>query len=433
MPGPKAIVLGGYGLIGFACMRALSGAGFAVTGVGRSRASAMACDPGADWVIRDIPAMTVDEWRDLLAGADVLVNASGALQDGARDSLEAIHVTAVARLVDAAAGTGMRIVQVSAAGVSDTASTAFFRTKARGDALLASGLEDWVILRPTLVLSSEAYGGTALLRAAAALPLVQPAILPEAPVQTVWVGDVAAAVVAAARRDIPSGTIADLTEADSRSFPELVAAVRRWQGWPPPAWRPAMPDVLLWLAGSIADGLGHLGWRSPLRTTALTALGDGIRGDPGPWQAAGGAPCRSLDETLHRMPSTRQERLYARAFLAVPLAIAVLALFWCLSGLVTLLDPARAMAVLHDRAVPAWVSGPAVFGGALADIALGLAILWRAWAKPAALGMLGLSAAYLAASLLAAPDLWADPLGPMVKVFPAMMLAAMVWLLMEDR
>jgi hypothetical protein len=47
--------------------------------------------------------------------------------------------------------------------------------------------------------------------------------------------------------------------------------------------------------------------------------------------------------------------------------------------------------------------------------------------------MLGLSAAYPAASLAVAPDLWADPLGPMVKVLPAMALAALVFLLTEDR
>jgi uncharacterized protein YbjT (DUF2867 family) len=169
----------------------------------------------------------------LLIGVDVVVNASGALQDGAGDDLEAIHVTAVARLVEAAVGTSLRIIQISAAGVSPSASTAFFRTKARGDAIVSSAKE-WVILRPTLVLSPEAYGGTALLRAVAALPLILPRVLPEAQVQTVYVGDIAAAVVAAAKREVPSGTIADLTEREARSFPDLVAAVRRWQGWATP-------------------------------------------------------------------------------------------------------------------------------------------------------------------------------------------------------
>lgn len=283
------------------------------------------------------------------------------------------------------------------------------------------------------MLSPDAYGGTALLRAASAVPMLAPRIMPDAQVQTVYVGDVANAVVAAAHGTVPSRLIADLTEREARAFPELVDRVRRWQGWPEPIFRPVVPGILLAVVGKGADLLGHLGWRSPMRTTALRALRDGISGSPDAWENAGGSPCRSLEETLALLPATRQERLFARAYLALPFAIATLSLFWCLSGFVTLLDPAQAMVVLTERAVPNWAIGLSVIGGALADLLLGLAILWRRWTKPATLGMLGLSGAYLIGSLVVAPDLWADPLGPMVKVFPGMALAAMIWLLMEER
>lgn len=429
----KAVVLGGYGLIGSACMRALAEAGFAVTGVGRSRAAALASDPQGDWVIRDIPGIQPAEWRALLEGADVVVNASGALQDGARDDLEAIHVTALSRLAEGAEGLPLRIIQISAAGVSAAASTEFFRSKARGDAVLMARARDWVILRPVLVIAPDAYGGTALLRGAAGLPLVLPRVLPGAMVQTVHVDDLTAAVVAAARGEVPSGLIADLTEPQAQGFDDLVESVRRWQGFPPPRFRPRVPGVLLRLAGRGADLLGHLGWRPPLRSTALRALAEGIRGDPSAWLAAGGRPCRPMKATLAGLPATRQERLFARLYVALPLAIATLALFWGTSGLVALADPPRAMAVLEGRGLPSWIAGPTVIGGALADIVLGLAILWRPWARRAALGMIGLSATYLLGSLAAAPDLWRDPLGPMVKVIPGMMLAALVALTLEDR
>jgi uncharacterized protein YbjT (DUF2867 family) len=429
----NAVVLGGYGLIGSACMRALAAAGFAVTGIGRSERAAQAANPDAAWVIRDIPSISVEEWRRLLADVDVLVNAAGALQDGARDNLEAIHVTAVSRLVEAARDLPLRFVQISAAGVGPDASTKFMRSKARGDAIVAEQLRNWAILRPTLVLSPEAYGGTALLRGAAALPLILPRVLPNAQVQTVHIDDVAAAVVAAAQDKVPSGLIADLTAPDVQTFAALLDQMRTWQGFPPPRFRPAFPNALLHLTGWGADMLGHLGWRSPLRSTALRALSDGVRGDPSAWLAAGGRPCRSFAATLADLPATRQERLFARLYFGLPLAIATLAAFWCASGLITLIDPGRAMAVLSDRDIPAWISAPTVIGGALADILLGLLILWRPRARLAALGMIGLSVIYLAGSLLVARDLWLDPLGPMVKVLPGMMLAAMVALCLEER
>lgn len=429
----RALVLGGYGLIGAACLRALADAGFQVTGIGRSASAARQADPRADWVICDLTRVSTAEWQALLAGVDVVVNAAGALQDGPRDDLAAIHVTLVTRLAQAAAGLPLRLIQVSAAGAAPGASTAFFRTKAAGDAVLEGSALDWVILRPTLVLAPEAYGGTALLRAAAALPGLVPQVLPQARIQTVALADVALAVVAAARGQVPAGTAADLTETASHSLPGLTLALRRWLGLPPPRFQPALPGWLLGLAGRAADGLGRLGWRSPLRRTALAALAEGIRGDPAPWAAAGGAPCRALAETLAAMPATRADRLAARSYLALPVALGVLALFWLVSGLVALADTGAAEAVLKGRGTPPAPARVLVLGGALADIGLGLAILWRPAARVAALGMAGLSAAYLAGGLALAPDLWADPLGPMVKVLPGIALALWVWLVLEDR
>ncbi|MCI5095297.1 MAG: SDR family oxidoreductase [Rhodobacteraceae bacterium] len=429
----RALVLGGYGLIGSACMRALDQAGFQVRGLGRSARAAQLCDRRANWTITDMTRLTARDWHALLRDCDVVVNAAGALQDGGRDDLRGVHVTALEQLVQGAADLPVRIIQISAAGVSHDASTLFFRTKAEGDAAVATHSGDWVILRPTLVLSPEAYGGTALLHAASGLPGVLPRMFPKSQVQTIHIDDLARAVVAAARGEIASGTVADLTEGGSHSFPDLLRAIRHWQGWPDPLWRPALPGLILRAAAKVADLLGHLGWRAPMRSTAMTVLADGISGDPSAWQAAGGSPCRSLQDSLRSLPATRQERMFARLYLLLPMAIGVLSLFWCLSGLITLLDPGRAMAVLSDRGFPSGLIAPVVVGGALADLALGLGILWRRWSRRAALGMVALSCAYLLGSLIAAPDLWGDPLGPMVKVLPGVALALMVWGLLEDR
>ena len=429
----RAIVLGAYGMIGAACVRALSEAGYDITGIGRNTSAAQAAQLPVRWIFRDLPSVTVDEWREILRGADVVVNAAGALQDGPRDSLEAIHVTCIAALTTAAAELDLRVVQISAAGVSEAAATEFFRSKARGDALIEHELDNWVILRPTLVLAREAYGGTALLRAVATLPLVEPRVLPDVMVQTVSLDDVAEAVVRAAGSEIPAGTIADLTETGCQSFADLISVIRRWQGTAPPAMTVKLPDWSVHLSSVVADGLGCLGWRSPLRSSAIRALDDGIRGDPLRWQAAGGRPCMSLHDTLGRMPATRQDRLFARAYLALPLAIAMLSLFWILSGMIPFFDLEGTISILVERGAPTWVSMVAVIGGSLLDVALGLGILWRNWTKAAAMGMIILSCGYILGSVLMAPDLWLDPLGPMVKVLPGIALAAFVWLLMEDR
>ncbi len=384
-------------------------------------------------VALDMTRAGPEAWSAALAGADVVVNCAGALQDGARDRLDKIHVDAVRALLAATLGSGCRIVQISAAGVSANASTAFFRTKAAGDALIRASAGDWVILRPTLVLAPDAYGGSALLRAAAAMPWTAVHVLPGAPVQTVHVDDVAAAVLACVDGRIASGTVADLTAPEVHTLSELTAGLRRWLGYPP--WRRALrlPDAGLSAVSKIADTLGWLGWRSPLRSTAITVLRDGVRGDPEPWAAAGGPPCKPLDDTLAALPATVQERWFARLYLALPLAIATLSAFWIVSGGVGLARADTARVLLTDAGLAEVPAALVVTGGSLADIALGLAILIRPAARLAALGMAALSTAYLAGAAIVTPHLWWDPLGPMVKVVPGIVLALIVAGLIERR
>jgi len=69
----------------------------------------------------------------------------------------------------------------------------------------------------------------------------------------------------------------------------------------------------------------------------------------------------------------------------------------------------------------------------LADIILGLAVLFRPWSRDAIRGMIGLSLAYLASGTLIEPSLWVDPLGPLVKVFPSIVLTLAALAILEER
>jgi hypothetical protein len=290
-----------------------------------------------------------------------------------------------------------------------------------------------VILRPALVIAPEAWGGTALLRAGAAVPVVALRVFPAAPIQTVSVFDVAEAVARAAAGEIAPRTLADLTEDTPRPFAEVVEAVRAWQGFAPWRHRIDVPAGVLRLAAWCGDGLGWLGWRPPLRSTALSVLGGGIVADPRAWIAAGGAPCRDLAATLAVIPGTLQERWFARLYLLLPAAIAVLAAFWLSTGIVTLVRFDTAHALLADYGLPDGAASAVVLAGSVADIVLGLLVLVRRFAQRACLAMAALSLGYLAAATVLAPQLWADPLGPLLKVLPAIMLALVAAALVGER
>ncbi len=179
----RVLITGAYGLIGSACLARLARDGHAIVGVGRDVAAARRSFPAARWIEADIAQLkTPEAWRTLLSGVDAVVNCVGVLQDSARDHTHDIHVTATCALFDACALAGIRrVVHMSAIGAEPTGPTAFSRTKAQAEAHLSSLDLDWVILRPALVLSTTAYGGTAMLRALAGVPLLTPVIAARQP------------------------------------------------------------------------------------------------------------------------------------------------------------------------------------------------------------------------------------------------------------
>jgi len=431
------LVIGAYGLIGSGIARRLLADGCRVSGLGRDAGTAARVLPAIEWHHRDLATLLdPSDWAGLLSDVDCVVNCAGALQDGATDRLDIVHHRAIAALATACRRSGAGLVQVSAVGARADAGTAFLRTKAAGDAAVRSLAGDWWIIRPGLVLAPSAYGGTALLRLLAAVPLVQPLALPDARIQTVGLADLVDYVARIVRGDFPPGLDCDFAETQSTSLRQLVSEIRRWLGFAPSRWEVVAPAWLTTLVGRTADTLGRLGWRSPLRTTALDVLRDGVltgaasnppaKRDPGP-------VARSLAATLQAIPVGAEDRLAARMALLMPVVVAGLALFWLTSGLVGLMSLDRAAHILLDAGWPRPIAEASVVLWSLVDILLAALIAVRRTACIACWAMVGVSAFYLAASTVLVPHLWADPLGPLVKVVPALILAIVASALLESR
>jgi len=430
----RILVLGGYGLIGGAITTALLAAGHDVTGLGRSVAMARSRWPQARWLACDLQDLANREaWLPLLDGIEAVVNAAGVLQDGPGDDVAKVQASAMIALFAACAEAGVsRVVQISAAGAAADASTLFMRSKAQADAALKASSLDWIILRPGLVIGAPAYGGTAMLRGLAALPGLIPLPAGTPTLQTVALDDVSAAAVGAVEGRVPSRRSYDLLEERGHSLAVIVAALRASLGFAP-ARLVEWPLPLFRLCFRLGDLAGWLGWRSPMRTTALIQIEGGISGDPRPWIEATGRPLRSLPETLAALPSSVQERWFARLFLLKPMIIVTLASFWLASGLIGLWQREAAEAVLVTRGVAPWLAEAFVLAGALLDIALGAAMLRQRTMAIAAFGMIAVTAGYLAAGTVLTPGLWVDPLGPFVKTLPAALLALVALAVREGR
>jgi len=430
----RVLVLGAYGLIGLEIVRRLRTSGHDVVGLGRSIATGQRLIPEIAWIGADLATLTTpDAWRPYLHGIGAVVNASGALQDGARDNLAVSQSLAIRTLIAACEEAGVtRFIQISAPGADPAARTAFLRTKGEADAALRASPVDWLILKPGLVIGANAYGGTALLRMLAAFPFVQPLVLGDSLVQTVAAEEVAAAVAMALAGTVPMRADYDLMEDTPQTVRNIVGQFRRWLGFAT-AW--ATLDLPVWIGQAVAkfaDTAGWLGWRSPLRSTALRVLSDGVTGDPGPWKRATGRTCRSLRDTLAALPNTAQERVFARARLVFPVLLVVLSIFWLASGVIGIIQR-EAAARLLDGVLPAPSVNALVLAGGAIDIAIGMSLIVRSWARRAAIAAIVVSFGYLLAGTVLTPWLWADPIGPFVKVLPGIALALAVAALMEER
>ena len=369
----------------------------------------------------------------MLEGVDLVVNAAGALQESAGDNLDMVHRGMLESLLPVLAERGVGLVQISAVGAELNADTAFMRTKAGGDQLVReAGIDHW-IFKPGLVLAPTAYGGSALLRLNAAVPIVQPLALPETKIQTVHVDDIAGAVLMVAQGKVDAGIVCDLVEETGRSLEDIIGEIRNWLGFNPARFRLVLPSWALSSISFIADSLGHLGWRSPLRSSAVKVLETGISGDASQWRKWHDAPLSPLSKTLAVMPARAEDRLSARMALLMPLVIATLAIFWFLSGILGVVSLSVAANVLT---AVGWSSALAKFSvafWAVVDVALAAGILYRLTAKLTCLCMIGVSLFYLAASTVTVPALWLDPLGPLVKVLPSILLALVTRVMLETR
>lgn len=429
----RIVIIGAYGLIGSYVSARLTADGHRTVGVGRDVEAARRRFPALEWKRADLATASVADWVAVLAGAEAVVNCAGALQDSPRDDLKAVHVEGVRRLAEACEAAGVRrLVHISAAGVGPGRSTAFNDTKLEAEALLARSPLDWIILRPGLVFAPAAYGGTALLRGLAGFPGASPVVFGDSLVQTIGAEDLAVAVASCLAPGAPRRVSLDLVHGEALTLIDLVGRLRGWLGLRPvPTLR--LPLLLARATAAASDALAWLGWRSPMRTAALEQLRMGVRGQAEDAARLGLVP-RSFDALLAAAPSGVQERWFARTYFAKPAILACLFAFWLLSGLIGLTVGLQdAIAILTAAGMDARLAAGAVIGGSLVDIALALLLIWRPTAARALQGMVLVTAGYLLAAALLRPDMWLDPMGPLLKSIPAAFLALAALATLDER
>jgi uncharacterized protein YbjT (DUF2867 family) len=435
----RILVLGAAGLIGESIADELLHRNFPVVAAARRFTPAQRGRFGIH--ARELPIARLDTaaLTRLLRECDVVVNCVGVLQDAPADSTQDIHAKFVERLLAAlrALGRPALFVHLSIPGAATDDPTAFSQTKRAAErAIVDSGLP-YVILRPGFVWAPRAYGGSAMLRALAALPVDLPMSLAGRPLSVVAVEDIAETVAVLAQRwqqaDARFAVTWELMQPRRCTMGEAVKRLRAWLG-AGGASRLSLPMVLLKLGAWAGDACSWLGWRPPIRSTALAELMRGVTGDPHPWMEATGIAPRSLDNVLQAWPATVQEKWFARLYPLKAVIIAVLVFFWCASALIalTVAYPA-AVAILTTHGYAAEPAHAITIVSSLMDFAVGLAIAFRRTSAYGLIAGIAVSLFYMLSAAVLTPDIWIEPLGALVKTFPAIVLMLVALAIADDR
>lgn len=234
--GKTAVVFGGTGFVGRHIVKRLAAEGCLVKVVTRIPEQAYFLKPYGN-VGQIVPCLcNYDDpasLREMVAGANFVVNCLGILYEKRRNKFRRIHIEIPARIAEACVREGVeRFVHISALGV-DVSKSRYAASKMEGERAVLSACPWATILRPSVVFGPEdqffnLFAGLA--QFAPALPLIGGG---RTKFQPIYVGDVALAVLSALLKpaigdDDPRSKTFELGGPDVVSFLDIYKIILKY-------------------------------------------------------------------------------------------------------------------------------------------------------------------------------------------------------------
>jgi uncharacterized protein YbjT (DUF2867 family)/uncharacterized membrane protein YphA (DoxX/SURF4 family) len=415
----NVLLAGASGFIGQRLAAALSAAGHTVIGGGRRRSGPTA--HVLRWIDLDYSAPRPHEWTRALLGIDVVINAVGILREDRGQSFESIHFEGPRTLFSAAQSAGVRrVIQISALGADEHASSGYHRSKHEADAFLMHLPLEWIVVQPSLVYGA---GGTsaALFETLASLPFIPVPGNGAQPVQPVHIDDLVAAVVRLV--DSPQANqVLSAVGPEPLPLRVFLVSLREALGLEPTrVLNIPMPLV------SLAARAGNLLSGALLDSETLAMLERGNTASAQPLEQLLGRRPRTVLKFIAPGEKPMQGAIAQFRWLEWLLRAGI-ASMWLIAGIVSLgLYPIEAsLQLLRQIGAPASLAPVLLTGAALLDIILGVLTLWPRAPRWFWSAQIALVAVYTLIITLRLPQLWLEPFGPVAKNLPILALLLMM-------
>ncbi len=410
----RIMLLGANGFIGRHLLSDLLAHGHDMVAVVRRVDGIEDAYPGVHFIEMDLAdAVSEAVWAEHLPRIELIVNAAGLLRG---PDMTAVHEAMPKALYAAAAHAGVRrAILLSAISARPDVPTDYAQSKLQGEAVLRSSGLDWTIMRPSLVYGDGSYGGTSLMRGMAGLPgFVTIPGKGDFAFTPIHASDLARAVRISCEDDCFAGQVLEPVGPSTMDLRDMLAQYRSWLGFGRPRFI-SIPMPVMRLFGKMGDLLGD----GPMATNSLVQMVAGNAGDSKAFEGAIGFAPRSLETALRDRPAQVQDRWHARLFFLAPALKAVLVLMWIASALLGLFyGAAQADELVRSLGWSASLADPLRIGGSLLDLGIAALLILDRRARWSTLAQLVMVCGYTLVIGLALPQLWLDPLGPLLKNIP---------------
>ncbi len=421
------LVTGASGFIGRHLVAALLAGGHRVSAAQRSAPPAGVQHVLSDFA-RDIePAV----WVPRLQGVDAVVNAVGIFAERGAQTFGALHIRAPQALFTACVDAGVRrVVQLSALGADDAATSGYHVSKRTADEFLARLPLSSAVVQPSLVFGADG-ASSRMFMALASLPLVPLPGSGAQRVQPIHIDDLVAALVALLEHDAWRVGRVALVGPEPLTLRAYLAALRAQMDAAIPLGRARfvpVPQAIVQRGAQLAEHVpGAL-----INREALQMLERGNTADAAVTAALLGHAPRPVNAFIPTGAALDAARTAQLAWL-LPLLVLSLAIVWIATAYVSAFayPKAQSYALLAQVGLRGALAKTALYSAAAFDVVLGLVTLasfalraeWRRWLW---LAQIALMLGYTLIITVWLPEQWLHPFAPILKNI--VLLAALVLL-----
>lgn len=428
----KILVLGTSGFVGSWVTKTLIDAGYQVSCAVRNTKLVQRQFPEATIIhCNFLQDHTPESWLPRLEGIDVIINCVGIFYHPDKKIIWDIHYTTPKALFAAAEKTNIKkIIQLSALGI-DGYKTEYAQSKLAAENFLRTLALQTIILRPSFIYGRGSQGGISLLYSLAALPLIPLPGEGNQTLQPIHIDDLAKAIQHLVELSSPESLTLTAVSSQPITIKSMLLVLRKWLGYPTAPVVSIPMKLIKFLAL-----FGNLSLHSKINTAALQMLEKNNVATPEEteqFQQITSTKPRIFREGINKIPSTEQDRWYAKLSLLKPLLRISLAFMWLISAMLAFFySHTNSYKLLAIVGISPFLQPIILYGAATINALIGIILLINYKIRINCFIQLTIMLVYTLIITFKLPQLWLDPFGPIVKNIPILISILLLYSLEKD-